>query len=216
MILSNNFLTAKKHEQTRKENKICFVSFRVFSRLNILPFFSILIFCLTFAAANSFAQKAETKVTIEKNKSRQTVSNLPKVTQIDAAALKKLIVPNGKPLLINFWATWCDPCREEFPDLVQIGADYKDKIDLITVSLDDLAEIKTGVPKFLAEMKYESPAYLLKTPDEGAAIALVSKDWEGGLPFTILFNEKGETVYIKQGKFKTEFLRSEIERVLEK
>ena len=43
-----------------------------------------------------------------------------KITQIDIAALKQLIQPNGKPRLINFWATWCGPCREEYPDLVKI------------------------------------------------------------------------------------------------
>src|SRR5207253_1033630 len=76
---------------------------------------------------------------------------LPIVTQIDIEGLKPLLKPNGKPLLINFWATWCDPCREEFPDLVRIDAEFRGKIDVITVSLDDLADIKTYVPKFLAE-----------------------------------------------------------------
>jgi thiol-disulfide isomerase/thioredoxin len=139
---------------------------------------------------------------------------LPKVTQIDASGLKDLLKPNGKPLLINFWATWCEPCREEFPDLVKIGTDYKDKIDLITVSLDELSEINGEVPKFLAEMGSESPAYLLKTPDEDAAIGLVSQDWQGALPFTILFNAQGETIYSKQGNFKTDVLVAEIEKNL--
>jgi hypothetical protein len=98
--------------------------------------------------------------------------------------------------------------------LVKIGTDYKGKIDLITVSLDDLSEINGDVPKFLAQMKSESPAYLLKTPDEEAAIGLVSKDWQGALPFTILFNAQGETIYSKQGKFKTDVLVAEIEKTL--
>jgi thiol-disulfide isomerase/thioredoxin len=144
----------------------------------------------------------------------ETASNLPKVTQIDAPRLKNLLKPNGRPLLINFWATWCAPCREEFPDLVEIGTDYKGKIDLITVSLDELSEIDGEVPKFLAQMKSEFPAYLLKTPDEEAAIGLVSKDWQGALPFTILFNAQGETVYSKQGKFKSDILTAEIEKTL--
>ncbi|MBA2606944.1 MAG: redoxin family protein, partial [Acidobacteria bacterium] len=147
------------------------------------------------------------------------VTNLPKVTQIDDAALKNLLKREGetaKPLLINFWATWCDPCREEFPDLVKIDADYKGKIDFITVSLDDLAEINRDVPKFLAEMKAEMPAYLLKTASEEIAIASVSKQWQGGLPYTILFNEKGETLYSRQGKVKLEILLPEIEKALTK
>jgi thiol-disulfide isomerase/thioredoxin len=185
--------------------------FRAFSSKTFA--FSVSFAIILLFIADSYAQtkKVEPKIPAPKN---QPALNLPKVTQIDAEALKNLLKPDGKPLLINFWATWCVPCREEFPDLVKIGADYKDRIDLITVSLDDLAEIKGDVPKFLAEMKLDAPAYLLKTPDEGAAIAAVSKDWQGGLPFTIFIDEKGETVYIKQGKFKTEFLRAEIERIL--
>ena len=141
----------------------------------------------------------------------------PKVTQINAVALRNLLKRDGanaKPLLVNFWATWCDPCREEFPELVKINADYKGKIDFIVVSIDDLAEINRDVPKFLIEMKAEMPAYLLKTQDEEAAIASVSKNWQGGMPFTVLFNEKGEIVYSLQGKVEPEILRGAIEKLL--
>ena len=188
------------------------MSFRDISWLKVFRVSTILT-CVAFLCTgvlNAQTKKVASKTPAPKI---QAVSNLPKVTQIDAVALKNLLKPNGKPLLINFWATWCDPCREEFPDLVKIGADYKDKIDLITVSLDELSEINGDVPKFLAQMKSDSPAYLLKTPDEGAAIAFVSKNWQGGLPFTILFNAQGETIYSKQGKFKTDILRQQIEKL---
>ena len=135
------------------------------------------------------------------------------VKLVDEVAFKKLIVPNGKPLLINFWATWCDPCREEFPDLVKLDNEYKDKIDFITVSLDDPEDIAGVVPKFLALMKAEMPAYLLKTADESAVISSVSKDWQGGMPFTVLFNEKSETKYFRQGKVVLETLRVELNKL---
>lgn len=137
-----------------------------------------------------------------------------KTIQIDDIAIKNVIKPNGKPILINFWATWCEPCREEFPDLVKIHNDYKDKIDVVIITLDDLAEIDRDVPKFLTEMKATMPSYLLKTTNEDAAIASVSKEWQGGLPFTILFDEKGATAYFKQGKFKTETLRGAIDKLV--
>lgn len=178
----------------------------------IYKLFFVFAVVLTFSTEN-FAQTKKPKSKTSAPKV-QANSNLPKVKQIDGEALRKLLQPNGKPLLINFWATWCDPCREEFPDLIKIGADYKDKIDLITISLDELSEIDNDVPKFLAQMKAEAPGYLLKVPDEGAAIATVSKDWQGGLPFTILFNSKGEAIYGKQGKFNTAFLRNEIDKIL--
>ena len=174
----------------------------------------ITVFCLSLffsSACQTQTQKSNEETSAAKI---ETVSSFPKVTQIDQAGLKNLLKPNGKPLLMNFWATWCAPCREEFPDLVKIGTDYKGKIDLMTVSLDELSEINGEVPKFLAQMKSESPAYLLKTPNEEAAIGLVSKDWQGALPFTILFNAQGETIYSKQGKFKTDVLAAEIEKLL--
>lgn len=138
----------------------------------------------------------------------------PKVTQIDDAKIKELLKTNGKPLLVNFWATWCVPCREEFPDLVKIDAEYYGKIDFITVSLDFIEELDTGVPKFLTEMKAEMPTYLLVSADENALISSIAKDWKGGLPFTILYNEKGEIAYTRQGKVDHETLKGEIEKTL--
>ncbi len=138
----------------------------------------------------------------------------PKVTQIDIEGLKAVIKPDGKPLLINFWATWCDPCREEFPDLVKLHAAYRGKVDFLTVSLDDLADIDRDVPKFLSQMKSEMPAYLLHTPDEGAAINLISKDWSGNLPMTVLITPAGVTVYTRNGKIRLEALTTEINKLL--
>src|SRR4051812_45897168 len=82
-----------------------------------------------------------------------------KITVLDLDALKALLKPSSKPLMINFWATWCDPCRAEFPDLVKVNNIYKNKIDFVTISLDDLADIETSVPKFLNQMKADMPAY---------------------------------------------------------
>ncbi len=136
------------------------------------------------------------------------------VKQIDIVGLRKALKPSNKPLLVNFWATWCDPCREEFPDLVRLDAEYKGKIDFITVSLDDLAEINRDVPKFLAEMKSEMPAFLLKAQDDDAAIGFVSKDWSGALPLTILYDAAGKQIYYRQGKVKLETVRTELNNLL--
>lgn len=138
----------------------------------------------------------------------------PKVKRIDIEALRKLVKPNGKPLVINFWATWCDPCREEFPDLVKLDAAYRGKIDMITISLDDLADKDTYVPKFLMEMKAEMPAYLLKTPDDEAAMRVVSPTWSGNLPFTIIFAPNGSSAYERNGKIRPETVNAEIDKLL--
>src|SRR5436309_14420814 len=71
------------------------------------------------------------------------------VREINLDGLKKLLQRDPKdtrPLLINFWATWCDPCREEFPDLVKLDVDYSSKnLNFVAISLDDVTDIKTAV-----------------------------------------------------------------------
>jgi hypothetical protein len=58
------------------------------------------------------------------------------------------------------------------------------------------------------------PAYLLVSRDESALISSIRSDWNGGLPFTILYNTRGEMVYFREGKFVTQALRAEIARTI--
>lgn len=143
-----------------------------------------------------------------------TTAKRPTVTAIDVAGLKKALTTSGKPLLVNFWATWCEPCREEFPDLVKLDAEYKGKIDFITITLDDVSEINTTVPKFLMDMKATMPSYLLKPGEDDAAIAAISKDFTGALPFTILYDASGRQSYFRQGLINLVTVRSEIDKLL--
>jgi len=156
-----------------------------------------------------------TIVAAQKQKKVSTTA-APQVTKIDIDGLKTVLKPNGRPLVVNFWATWCDPCREEFPDLVKFNAANKDKIDLRTVSIDDLAEIDRDVPKFLSLMKADMPAYLLKVPDESEAIKLVSPDWAGNLPLTIVIDTDGKVVYQKNSKVRIDILQSEVNKLTSK
>jgi thiol-disulfide isomerase/thioredoxin len=141
----------------------------------------------------------------------------PAVTEIDSEGLKKILgdrAAKGRPLLVNFWATWCGPCREEFPDLVKIDMKYKNSgLEFITITLDDIGDIGTSVPAFLKSNKAEMPTYLLNTPEPEVAIAAIDKDWSGGLPATFLFNRKGEIVYRELGLVKPAELTAAIEKV---
>lgn len=184
--------------------------------IKIFSFGLSIVFVFILFSSFTYGQKRKPATKRAVAKKPAPPQNLPKVTQIDQAALTQLLKregENAKPLLINFWATWCDPCREEFPELVKIDAEFKGKIDFITISLDDLAEINRDVPKFLASMKATMPTYLLKTTDEEAAIVSVAKDWQGGLPFTILFDSKGKQAYFRQGKVTAEGLRAELNKL---
>ena len=140
------------------------------------------------------------------------------VSPIDTDALKGILTQQReRPLLVNFWATFCDPCRDEFPDLVKIDKDYRPRsLDFVTVSLDDFTDIKTTVPQFLDSMKATMPAYLLNVSDPEPAINLVDARWQGDLPATFLYNEKGELVYKHIGRVNTAELRTAIEKVVSK
>lgn len=181
----------------------------IFSLLTVFGF-SVFVF-----GANVNSQALNTK--------RKTVKTtakvrLPVVKKLDLEGLKNVLKrdeKNPRPLLVNFWATWCDPCREEFPDLVKINKEYKPKgLDFITISLDDLAEIKKDVPQFLREMKATMPAYLLYVDDQAEAIGTISPEWGGGLPVTFLFDANGQVVYSKTGLIKPDELKEAINKVL--
>jgi thiol-disulfide isomerase/thioredoxin len=139
------------------------------------------------------------------------------VREIDLDGLKQILASdpkNARPLLINFWATWCDGCREEFPDLVKIDNDYRDKISFISISLDDVAEIKTTVPAFLKEMNAKMPVVLLNVKDPEPAIHTVDATWDGALPATYLYDRDGKVVFKYFGAIKPAELRQAIDKQL--
>jgi thiol-disulfide isomerase/thioredoxin len=143
----------------------------------------------------------------------------PKVSEIGEAGLKSLLgagAGRARPLLVNFWATWCAPCRDEFPDLVKIRGQYPaEKLDFVLVSLDDPSDIATAVPEFLAEVRATAfPSYLLHAEDDSVAINLVDPSWSGELPATFLYDRSGALVFKHKGRVKPAELSAALDRAL--
>lgn len=138
------------------------------------------------------------------------------IREINLEDLKKLLQRDPKdtrPLLVNFWATWCDPCREEFPDLVKLDGDYRNKkLNFVAVSLDDVTDIKTEVPKFLNEMKATMPVVLLNVKDPEPAIKFVDPTWDGQMPATFLYDKDGKIVYKHFGRINANDLRAAVDK----
>jgi len=177
---------------------------------------------MTLAAANAMAQPpasfTQARAAVSPGDSK---TKLPVVQEVDAEGVKKFLQrgegTNARPLLLNVWATWCDPCREEFPDLVKIDADYRARgLDFIALSVDDVAEIKTTVPEFLSQMRAQMSAYLLNTPEPMAAINMVDPTWGGEVPATFLFDRAGKLVFKHTGRIKPAELRAVIEKELKR
>lgn len=167
------------------------------------------IFTFLFIATFSFAISAQINPKI-------------KTTKIDGNGLKKLLPSkeNKKPLLINFWATWCGPCRVEFPELVEIDKDYKSKgLNFALVSVDDYGIIDSRVPEFLEQYEATMQSYLLDYPDRAKlakAVRLIAPKFPDKYPLTLLFDKNGKLVYQKTGVINPKILRAEIEKILPK
>lgn len=175
--------------------------------------FKVVVLSVSLVLLASLAAPAQKKRNGAAKKAAKIV-----VTPLNTEALKSFLAqPREHPLLINFWATFCDPCRDEFPDLVKIDTDYRPQsLEFVTISLDDLSELKTEVPKFLHSMKATMPAYLLDASDPEEAINLVDPRWQGALPATFLYNAKGEVVYKHVGRVDPVKLRGEIDKLVKK
>jgi thiol-disulfide isomerase/thioredoxin len=171
----------------------------------------ISVLLLTFSAA------AQSKTAHNPRSPRAVTSPAP-VRAVNAEEMQALLKRDGtRPLLVNYWATWCDPCRDEFPDLVKIDRDYRAKgLDFIAITLDDLVDIKTAVPKFLLAMNAKMPVYLLNVADPEPAINMVDRDWSGALPATFLYDQNGKVVYKHFGRVNPGELRAAIEKLVGK
>lgn len=93
---------------------------------------------------------------------------------------------DGKVLMINFWATWCPPCRKEIPAFIELQDKYLDKgFKVIGIALDE----KQAVIDFTDEMGVNYP--ILMAQDEGIVLTKAYGNNLGVLPYTVIVDRKG-------------------------
>ena len=122
--------------------------------------------------------------------------------EVDAKGLAAAIArEKGRVVLVNFWATWCVPCREEFPDLVRLERAYRGKgLAVVGVSIDSAKDLP-AVHKFLAKTKPDFPNYRMASGgDDQVFIESVDEKWGGELPFTVLYARDGKKAKALSGK----------------
>ncbi|MEJ5351771.1 MAG: TlpA disulfide reductase family protein [Melioribacteraceae bacterium] len=158
------------------------------------------LFCfLLIAAGFSFIQSND--VTIEK---------------IDKSKLQKLIKERkGKLLFLNVWATWCEPCREEFPAIVKLANEFKD-VDFAGISVDFPEEIDSKIKPFVKSNKVNFPIYVNAFTNDEELINMLNKDWNGAIPATFIYDKSGKLIAFIEGKKSYEEFLKNIERARRK
>jgi thiol-disulfide isomerase/thioredoxin len=120
----------------------------------------------------------------------------PAVAEAVLAEVKK---PGASAVLVNVWATWCSPCREEFPDLLHVARELGPKgLRLVLVSVD-FAGSETQTTEFLTSQGVDFPTFVRTGKDE-AFVDGLEKQWSGAIPATFLYDDSGKLVKFWEGK----------------
>ena len=113
------------------------------------------------------------------------------------------------PIIVNFWASWCPPCREELPYFESAYQEYRDQIRFMMVDLaDGYQETQADAEAFVAEKGYTFPVYFDTTGNTVTAYGL------SAIPVTAAISGQGELLRLQVGGMSEESLQSMIELLL--
>ena len=116
----------------------------------------------------------------------------------------------GKPVVLNFWASWCGPCKKEMPDFEEIYKEYGEEIHFVMVNLTDGAQetMKTATT-FLDSSGYTFPVYYDKDTDAAYTYQVY------GIPVTYFINAEGHLIAQGSSALDAETIKRGIEMILE-
>jgi thiol-disulfide isomerase/thioredoxin len=125
---------------------------------------------------------------------RPAASEPVKLVKPEQYRARVVAAKKGRVVLVNFWATWCDPCREEMPALVSAAKGFSSKDVAVELVSTDSLKKTADVQKFLASGKIPFVCWQAKSADPQRFIDAVDKSWSGALPYTLVYDRKGEIV----------------------
>ncbi len=126
----------------------------------------------------------------------------PKFTLIDLIGKRHQLADyQGKWVLVNYWATWCPPCLEEIPDLVNLY-DQRSQKDLMVLGVVFDYENVKSVKTFVDDMLMSYPIVL---GDDAVAAQIGAAT---ALPITYIYNPKGELVKLKRGLITKQYIEA--------
>jgi len=117
----------------------------------------------------------------------------------------RLAALRGRPVVVNAWASWCDPCEREMPLFQQAAVRYGRRVAFLGVNPDDA---RPKAEAFLREHWVPYPSY--EDPDEDIAKKIGVRT---GLPTTVFYDRSGEVAFVHQGQYRDEAaLADDVER----
>lgn len=147
---------------------------------------------------------AETKLKPTKETTISNIRPLFKLKDIDGK-VRDVKEWDGQVLMVNFWATWCPPCRKEMPAFIELQEKYKDKgFQIVGIALDE----KQAVIDFTDPMGMNYP--LLMADQDGSAITKAYGNRLGVLPYTVIIDRKGNIVH----RLRTELTFEQVEGMI--
>ncbi len=138
-----------------------------------------------------------------------------RLTPIDETAYRSVLASNkGSVVLVDFWATWCLPCRDEMPQLAGFAQKLRPRgLKMITVSCDE-PEQEAGAAAFLDKQSIAAPRYIKRARDDDKFINSVDPKWSGALPALFLYDRQGRLVKSLIGETNMTALEAELRKVL--
>ena len=119
----------------------------------------------------------------------------------------------GKPLVVNFWARWCGPCRKEIPDLVEMDAKYRSHgIVILGVAIEEI-QSRSAVRDFAKGYGVDYQVFLAGT-SKGVDLMTALGNNKSALPFTVVIDRKGTLVAQKLGAMTKAEMTAAIETAL--
>lgn len=152
---------------------------------------------------------AEPPVAVKaKSEAYSTESFFDTKLQLATGAVESLNRYQGKTIIVNFWATWCPPCREEMPDLSVVHEQYQDSnVVVLGLAIDEMEAVKT----FQADTPVSYP--LLIAEEEGMPLSAQLGNRKGVLPYTAIINNTGRVAQTFYGKVDQKMLQTALKNM---
>lgn len=118
--------------------------------------------------------------------------------------------------VLNFWATWCGPCVAELPSFEKLNKEYADqKVKVVLISTDFKKQVETKVKPFVEKKKLKSQVVFMDESNPNNWIDLVSTDWSGAIPATLIVAKRKDKFLFFEKQLKYEELEAAVRSVLE-